>query len=148
MTQTATTPRGINAQDVITLTARLAQIMAEEVDLLKGMNVKKIGELQEEKLFLIQALETHKKVLRRHPELSDQIPSKDKSDLADVIKVFEDILEENHRKLQMAKEVNQQIVRAIREVVREQSSTRYYNNNGVTAVAPYSAVSVTLNQTI
>ncbi len=140
--------RSVNTQDIITITARLAQVMAEEVDLLKTMNIKKISALQDEKLFLTQALETHKKVLKRHPELSEQIPSRDKQDLAEVVKVFEDVLEENHRKLQMAREVNQQIVQAIRDVVREQSSTRYYNNNGFTPPSPYSAVSVTLNQTI
>jgi hypothetical protein len=140
--------RRINVGDVITLTARLAQVMAEEVDLLKGMKVKAIDALQEEKLFLIQALETHKKILKRSPEISEQIPSRDRQDLADVVKVFEDVLEENHRKLQMAKEVNQQIVRAIREVVCEQSATRYYNNSGMRPMSPHSTMSVTLNQTI
>lgn len=140
--------RSLNTADVIMLTARLAQIMAEEVDLLKSMNVKKIGTLQEEKLFLIQALESHKKILKRHPELSEQIPSRDRGDLADVVKVFETILEENHRKLQLAKEVNQQVVNAIRDVVCEQSATRYYNHSGERPMAPYATMSVTLNQTI
>ncbi len=149
MTSMPTPPRAsIQMQDIITLTARLAQIMAEEVDLLKQMNLKKIAALQEEKLFLTQALEANKKLLKRHPDLSEQIPSRDKADLAEVVEVFEAILEENHRKLQMAKEVNQQVVNAIREAVREQASTRCYNSNGQRPMNPYAAVSVTLNQAI
>ena len=38
-------------QDVVMLTARLAQLLAEEVDLLGDMKVKKIEALQQEKIY-------------------------------------------------------------------------------------------------
>ena len=38
------------AQDVVMLTARLAQLLAEEVDLLTEMKVKQIDSLQKEKI--------------------------------------------------------------------------------------------------
>ncbi len=138
----------INARDVITLTARLAQVLAEEVDLLKAGKVRPIEKLQEEKLFIIDALETYKKLLKRHPDLSDTIPSRDKKDLEAIVDVFNDVLEENHRRLQMAKEVNQQVVKAIREVVAEHAETPYYGTNGMRHIAPYERMSVTLNQTV
>lgn len=141
-------PFAINGKDIITLTARLAQLLAEEVDLLKDMKVKKIEALQDEKLFLTEALEAHKKILKRQPELSDSIPSRDKKDLAAVVDVFEDILVENHRRLQMAKEVNQQVVGAIREVVTDTARSKYYDNGGISQIAPYESLSVTLNETI
>lgn len=141
-------PLVINARDVITLTARLAQILAEEVDLLKVMKVKEIDKLQEEKLFLIDALETYKKILNRHPALSETIPSRDKKDLEALIEVFNNVLEENHRRLQMAREINHQVVKAIREVVTEHAETPYYGINGKRNIAPYERLSVTLNQAI
>jgi hypothetical protein len=144
----AATQFNINARDIITLTARLAQVLAEEVDLLKAGKVKPIEGLQEEKLFIIDALDTYKKLLNRHPELSDTIPSRDKKDLEAMVEVFNDVLEENHRRLQMAKEVNQQVVKAIREVVTEHAETPYYNTNGTRHIAPYERMSVTLNQTV
>ena len=141
-------PVSIKSKDVITLTARLAQILAEEVDLLREMKVNDIEGLQEEKLYLIEALEAHKRVLRSHPELSETIPSRDKKDLQEIVDVFGDVLEENHRRLQMAKEVNQQVVHAIRDVVTEHATSKYYDQGGVKQVAPYETVSVTLNQQI
>lgn len=141
-------PIVINAKDVSMLTARLAQVLAEEVDLLEAMKVRDIEKLQEEKLFLIDALETHKKILRQRPELSETIPSQDKYELAKVVDVFEDILQENHRRLKMAKEVNAQVVNAIRDVVQEKSQTPYYGSRGTKHMAAYESMSVTLNQHI
>lgn len=138
----------INARDIITVSARLAQVMAEEVDLLKAGKVKQIEGLLEEKLFLVDALETYKKVLKRHPELSETIPSHDKKDLEAMIDIFNHVLEENHQRLQMAREVNHQMVKAIREVVTEHAETPYYGENGMRSIAPFERLSVTLNQTI
>lgn len=150
ITQTAQAPKAIaiNARDLITLTARLAQILAEEVDLLKALKVREIDKLQEEKLFLIDALETYKKIIVRHPELSETIPSRDKADLQAMVDVFEGVLDENRRRLQMAKEVNQQVVKAIREVVTEHAETPYYGMDGMRSIGAFERMSVTLNQTI
>jgi len=135
-------------QDVITLTARLAQLLAEEVDLLGDMKVKKIEALQSEKQFITNALEAQRKLLDRHPHLSETIPSTDRKDLEEVVRVFEDILAENHRKLLLAKEVNHKIVQAITAVVKETTQSRVYNGSGFTGAANFNTLSVTLNQTI
>lgn len=135
-------------QDVITLTARLAQLLAEEVDLLGEMKISKIEELQQEKIFITNALDAQRKLIERHPYMFDTIPSKDKKDLEDVATVFQDILAENHRKLLLAKEVNHKIVQAITEVVKETTQSRTYNVNGYSGVAAFNTLSVTLNQTI
>lgn len=136
------------AQDVVMLTARLAQLLAEEVDLLSEMKVKKIEALQQEKLFLTNALEAQRKLIERHPYMLNTIPSRDKRDLEEVAKVFQNILDENHRKLLLAKEVNHKIVQAITAVVKENTQSRTYNGNGYTGAAAFNTLSVTLNQTI
>lgn len=140
--------QGINAHDVITLTARLAQLLAEEVDLLGDMKISKIDALQQEKLFLISALESQRKLLDRHPHLSETIPSQDKKDLQDVVNVFNTILEENHRKLLLAKEINHKIVNAITDVVKENTKSRFYDQNGYNGSAPFETLSVTLDKKI
>ncbi len=142
-----TPPVELRTQDVITLTARLAQLLAEEVDLLAEMKVSKIEALQQEKIFLTNALEAQRKLLDKHPHLSETIPSRDKEDLARVVEVFNDILEENNRKLMLAKAVNHKIVEAITDVVRQSAVSNVYDGRGTTGNS-YDAISVTLNKHI
>ena len=144
----STLPNELKMQDVITLTARLAQILAEEVDLLAEMKISKIEALQQEKLFLTSALEAQRKLLERQPYLRETIPSHDKEDLKRVMEVFNDILEENHHKLLLAKEVNYKIVQAITDVVKESTRSNVYDGRGAAGYAPYETLSVTLNKRI
>ncbi len=145
---TSSETENFRAQDVVMLTARLAQLLAEEVDLLTDMKVKKVEALQNEKIFLTNALEAQRKLIERHPYIIDTIPSRDKKDLEDVAQVFQNILEENHRKLLLAKEVNHKIVQAITEVVKETTQSRTYNGSGYTGQAAFNNLSVTLDKTI
>lgn len=146
--RTAQADKEIRIQDVVTLTARLAQILAEEVDLLNEMKVSKIADLQKEKLFLISSLEAQKKRLKENPGFSETIPSRDKQDLQEVIHVFNDILEENNHKLKVARKVNEKIVQAITSVVRDSTKSAAYGRQGTNGSSPFSSLSVTLNETI
>ena len=65
-----------------------------------------------------------------------------------MVDVFNDILEENHRKLLIAKEINGKVVQAITAVVKETSMSRVYDGKGTTGKQPYMTLSVTLNKTI
>ena len=147
MTTQDIAPR-LDIKAVITVTARLAQLLAEEVDLLADMKVSKIEALQSEKIFLTNALEAQRRLINKHPNLLETIPSQDKHDLQEMADVFNDILEENHRKLLLARNINHQIVQAITSVVKEHSLSKTYDGQGITGVAPYETLSVTLNQTI
>src|SRR5690606_6816188 len=98
--------------------------------------------------FLVGALEAQRKLIDRNPELTETIPSQDKKDLQEVVDVFNGILEENHRKLLMAKEINHKIVQAITDVVKQSTRSKVYDGKGTTAQAPYETLSVTLNKTI
>jgi hypothetical protein len=138
----------LKMKDVITLTARLAQLLAEEVDFLSAMKVDKIEGLQQEKLFLINALDAQRKLVDRFPHLRNTISAQEKHDLEAVVKVFNNILAENHRKLQLAREVNYKIVQAITSVVKQNTQSRVYNVRGHTGYAPYETLSVTLNKRI
>lgn len=141
-------PPKLKVQNVITLTARLAQILAEEVDLLSQMKVADIKALQAEKLFLINALDAQRKLVDKHPQLLETIQSQDRRDLEEVVKVFNNVLAENHRKLLVAKEVNHKIVQAITDVVTRNTRRMAYNGKGATGAAPFEVLSVTLNERI
>ena len=141
-------PPELKAQDVITLTARLAQLLAEEVDLLSEMKISKIEALQQEKQFLTAALDAQRKLIEKHPHLTETIPFQDKEDLKRVVEVFNDILEENQRKLLLAKEVNYKIVQAITDVVKQHTRSNVYDGKGSSGIAPYETLSVTLNKRI
>lgn len=148
VSQPAEAKRDIDVKAIITVTARLAQLLAEEVDLLSDMKVSKIESLQQEKLFLVGALDAQRKLIDKHPHLTETIPSQDKKDLQEVVDVFNDILAENHRKLMLAKEINHKIVQAITSVVKESTQSKTYDDQGTTGIAPFETLSVTLNQTI
>lgn len=137
----------LDARATITVTARLAQLMAEEVDLLSEMKISSIEALQKEKLFLIAALDAQRRLISQKPELVDTIPSQDKRDLQEVVEVFNNVLEENHRKLLLAREVNQRIVQAITSVVKDSTRRAGYDGTGMAGSAPFETLSVTLNQT-
>lgn len=143
-----TEPAKIDMQSVITVTARLAQLLAEEADMLGAMKISRIEALQQEKLFLIGALEAQRKLVDKHPHVLETIPSQDKKDLLEVVDIFNTILEENHRKLLLAREVNHRVVQAITDVVKENTLRKSYDERGVNGAAPFETLSVTLDQTI
>ena len=146
--QALTSAPDLRVKDIVTLTARLAQLLAEEVDLLGDMKLSNVAALQQEKIFLTNALEAQRRLIDRHPGLVDTIPSQDKKDLQDVAQVFNNILSENHRKLLLAKEINHKIVQAITDVVKESTQSRAYSGNGTTGQAAFATMSVTLDKTI
>jgi len=142
------TPSVLNMQDVKILTARLAQVLAEEVDLLGAMKIKEIEKLQGEKIFLTNAIEAQRKLIEKNPHLVESIPAVDKEDMQRLVLVFNDMLQENHRKLMLAKEVNHQIVLAIKNVVKDHTVSKTYSGDGVTHYAPYESLSITLDKVI
>lgn len=157
MTALAEAPIAINVpapqpelriQDVITLTARLAQLLAEEVDHLAGMRMDEVEKLQSEKLFLAGALDAQRRLLAKYPHLKDGMSPREREDLRQVVEVFNGVLEKNHRRLMLAREVNRQIVGAITTVVRESTMRCVYDGKGYTGGAPFETLSVTLNKTI
>ncbi len=136
-----------SAHGLIQVTLRLAQILAQEVDLLDAMQVKEIAALQEEKLQLLGMLEAQKKVLQRKPELLDHLEEDERTELRQVVKLFEDIMQENHRRLRVARDVNEAIVGAIREAITEQHVRGLYSGRGMTQTSN-APISVTLNNMV
>lgn len=137
----------VNVENVIVLTARLAQVLAEEADLLADMRVAAIEKLQREKMLLAGALEKQKKLFERFPHRRHQIDEEERERLEQIIDIFESIMKENYRRLLIAREVNRKVVEAIAEVVSDTHSRGLYDKHGLSGSVSES-LSVTLDKRI
>ena len=140
-------PDEINVSTLVSLTARLAQLLAEEADLLDEMKIKKIPALQEEKNLITNALEMQVKRIHKNPALLENITAAERDELAHVSDVFNAVMDENHARLMTARAVNLQMVTAIRDLVREATQKSSYTPQGVIAFGMES-LSVTLNERV
>lgn len=139
-------PSEASVNDIIALTARLAQVLAEEADLLAEMNIKRVGELQKEKLLLTSALEREKKLLAKNPRALHEISEEDRQDLLAVIEIFNTILAENYRRLLVSRDVNAHVVDAIGEVVHEATTNSVYDKKARPDNVARERLSVTLDE--
>jgi hypothetical protein len=140
-------PQPINMENVMALVARLAQILALEVDHLNRMEVSEIEPLQNEKKWLTKAIELQLKRVQKFPHLMAEITEEEREDFMELIGVFNEIKAENHRRLVAAKEVNSRIVEAIKDVVNEHNRKDKYDAKGLQEQASDS-VSITLNEKV
>jgi hypothetical protein len=120
----------LHAEDIISLTARLAQVLAQEADYLEQMQVEKIAPLQEEKVLLTNALALIRKQLPEDGSFLASLDADEAARLREVITVFQAICEENYNRLNMARMVNQRIVEAVTEVVRDKTHPEAYDGKG------------------
>lgn len=134
--------------DMIAVTARLAQILAEEVDCLDEMRIADIEKLQDEKRRLGRTLEAMKREVERRPELKNTFALEEIETFREVSEIFNEVLHENHRRLLVAKEINFRVVQAISDVVREESQRTGYSRRGTQAESRDKAPSISLNKTI
>ncbi len=133
--------------EVMAVTSRLADVLRRESDFLKQMNIGEAGKLQDEKIKLTAWLEAQKKLIAIRPELRDQISPQEREELEAIIEDFTDAMEENFRQVSIARVVNQKVVQAITESMREQQQLNTYNAYGTnTSRMSSAALSYNLNQ--
>jgi predicted Zn-ribbon and HTH transcriptional regulator len=136
----------INVEVLKLLLSRLAQILAQEADMLDSMEIQKMGGLQKEKKALVDALEKQKKLIARRGTLLAELTEDEEYELRELVEVFEAIAQENYKRLLVAKEVNARVVQAIAELANEQAQQQYYTKLGARAGDP--SVSLSLNRSI
>lgn len=138
----------VNLHDLTSLIIRLAQILAQEVDALENMRIKEIEGMMEDKNRLVRTIAAMKRELDRTPDFLDNCHPEEVESFRKVSRIFEHIMNENHRKLLVAKEINGSIVQAISEAVREEALRTGYNRKGKSGVDRDLTPSVSLNKTI
>lgn len=134
--------------DIIAVTTRLVQILAEEVDCLDEMRIHDIDGLQEEKRRLSRALEAMKREVELRPEIRRGFAEDEVALFNEISGIFDEVLQENHRKLLIAKEINYRVVQAISDVVREESVRAGYDRRGAIGEQRDATPYVSLNKTI
>jgi hypothetical protein len=122
--------QALDVNVLVLLVSRLAQVLGREVDMLENMNIKGLSTLQHEKLALVDALEKQKKLLSRRPHLLKELDEEERENLAELLHIFDVVVQENHNRLLVAKEVNQLVVDAIMDVAHENLRNGLYNDKG------------------
>lgn len=137
-------PGGLDVDVLKLLISRLAQVLAKEADMLDAMNISGLSDLQEEKLALVEALEKQKTLLNRRSQLLDALTSEQRDELEELIGVFNTVMEENYKRLLVAKEVNAHVVQVVKDMANEQARQSFYTETGQRSGDP--SVCFSLNQ--
>lgn len=135
----------LNIRDLLDTTVRLKAILAKETEQLKAMKVKELGVLQQEKARLTKLLESYQALLKSNPKALGEMDEATREELGIEMEEFARIVDENYRRVAVARAVNQRIVQAILDVVTEQQHAGTYTKQGV-AATPNMALSFNLNQ--
>ena len=129
------------------LTLRLAQLLAEEVDLLDTMKIQDIARLHEEKVTLVHALEKQTRLIHQRPDLLESMQPAERERLEQVVAIFQHVLAENRRRLTVAREVNMAVVEAIKDAMQEHASRGIYSMRGTPQMSA-ETLSVSLNNLV
>lgn len=136
----------IPVNEVIAVTARLTDVLRLESEYLRVMNIREAGKLQDEKIRLTSWLEAQQKLISIRPELRDFIAAEERKAMEEVAVEFADAVEDNFRQVSIARVVNQKVVQAITDAMREQNSVATYNAQGANSTAGNASLSYNLNQ--
>jgi hypothetical protein len=138
-------------RDLIVVAGRLITLVNEETRLLEAYKSNDIGQLQDEKTRLTRIYVGLVRDLKRDPELLAAVEKAVREELTDVLKRFETAAEANTNALNVAREANERVMRAIVEAATAQQTTvAGYSRTG-TLAAPSRAgaarpLSMTVNQ--
>lgn len=146
----STTPNTV-ATALITVTARLIEVMNREIELLRSMRPSAIETLQAEKTALVQAYDEHIAQLKTDPESIGTIEPVLRDELWRTSRSFETVLAENERALRAAAEANDRLVRAVVTAAQSQARAHApYDRSAGRAAKPTrggnKAISLTLDR--
>ena len=111
---------------------RLSRVLEKEVAMLDEMDLSGINDLYNEKIELIEIIEGYKAKLAGNREILSSIPLSIREDLKNEAIKFENLVAQDLKQLDRAREVHKIIMKAVRSVL-EQNMTKStgYNNKGV-----------------
>lgn len=134
----------INA--LMSATLRMSDILNEESTMLTEMRFKELPALNEEKVKLTKLLESYQQLLARDPSFVRNADAQQREELLLLTDDLAFSVEENFRKVSVAKAVNSRIMQAILDVISEQHRPGTYGRDGVAAQSGDLALSVNLNE--
>ncbi len=136
---------GMDLDDLMDVTARLADVLEEETNYLRRMEIDAMAKLQDKKIELTLMLESYQKLLKAQP---DMLKSADADKLKEFAELSEDltaVVEENFRRTAVARAVNQRVVNTIIETMSETNRPGTYNSAGHSNLKQDMSLSFNLN---
>ena len=141
----ATPIQSLDVHELLDVTIKLKDILAKETQQLKQMKVKELGLLQQEKTRLTKLMESYQALLKAKPDALGELDEATREELGIEMEEFTRVVDENYRRVAVARAVNQRVVQAILDVVTEQQHAGTYTKRGISA-SPNMALSINLNQ--
>ena len=134
--------------ELIEVVKDLTSVMSQEIDLLRGMQIRDFGSLQERKLFLVGAYEDLAASLRKDPAFAATLDPALRQELRSLLEDMEGTMLQNEAAIRSARDANQRLAKAIVDAVTQKSSERTgYSASGRMASPPAEApVSVQIDQ--
>ena len=136
----------VDIYELITVTARLKELLTRETEHLKRMEVKELAKLADEKQKLTRVMENYQRLIRQRPELVQALDAESREELVQLTDDFARTVSENLQRTAVARAVNMRVAQAIMEVVTENQHAGTYNKSGSSALPANLSVSFNLNQ--
>jgi hypothetical protein len=137
----------VMVDELLVVSARLTALLQEESQLLKRMQVGKIGPMQDEKLKLIAWLEAQQKMLMLKPQMKQVLQDNERFQLEEASAALSAAMNDNVHQLSIARAVNSKVVEAVMEALRQQQQVPGYTSLGAAkGAAPSGALPVNINQ--
>ncbi len=143
--------KNVKIDELLDITGRLSALMAQETDLLRATRASEIEPLQEEKATLVSAYANALNIVRRNPAAIGDASVDLRATLKDATADLKARLDDNLRAVQVAKTVNERVIRALGEAIAEQRSSgaAYTASGGSAPPTPAKGpLPITLNQSI
>ncbi len=134
-------------KEVTAMLRELSKVMIKEIDCLKEMDVRGIEGLQQQKILLGASIEMARRNIEKDPSLAASFSDEDKEQFRKIKKIYEEVARENAKRIEVAREVNRQMVNVIYQVVKEAEGGSFYTGTGNSA-EPSGAISMKLNETV
>lgn len=125
--------RQLKIDHLLGVLSRLSELLSEETAFLVDMRVSEIKGMLQEKQDLVQAVEDYKSVLKQYPALLEGLPHTKQQELLTQLRIFDEVVKENHDALVRVQKVNSTVMEALNSSLKEFVASRsvYGDRGGV-----------------
>ena len=122
----------VSYSDIMILIEQFSQLLKEEKILLQEKNIQKVVDLQPQKNEMIDLIQGLNKHIEQEPSIISDLNPTQKRQLEVVIKLFTNLVADNHRQLVALQELNQHVINTIHDTLNEDNREATYNSDGKT----------------
>jgi len=138
--------QSMSVDELMDTTLRLSDILAQESVMMDTMQLKDLPRLNEEKMKLTAVLEVYQQVMASDPSFVKKADEKTREQLVLLTDDLAFNVEENFRKVSVARAVNSRVMQAIMDVMSEQHRPGTYGRKGQASQNHDFTLSMNLNE--